>query len=839
MEAMRAVGASLPSFLVSVALLVAASGCDCEGDLPLQDVGGPCDTAADCRSGLLCRDGTCRAGPDAGPMTGDGGLDAGADAGECEAAQVCGGGTMCCPDGEECVDDFACAPVCENTRCGDNNLTCCDAAQICLDGVVCAADCAADRALCGAALDTCCDAGDVCVADACATPGETCGDDFDCLVDDTYCEPTIGRCLPNPAPPLCEVRPDFEDVEIEVEWHWEGVTVGGERFNRVIAPPAVGDVSGDGVPDVVVPVYTGASGATTVLVAIDGGTGTLHWSVGPGTDEPQWTAMVALGDLDPSDDALEIVYRTQDDGLVVLDGDGTTVLARSTTGSGSTTGIISPTLADLDGDGVVEVLAGCQAFSFEMTGGAWTLRERFDAGACNAPSQSFASVAVANLDADAELELTTGGAAYDTDGSLMWPPSGETPLHGFPAVADLDLDGAPEVISLRQGAFTIRDGATGAMRVGPGGTWLDAAVGIPGGGLGGAPTVADFDGDGLPEVSTAGRGCYVVYDVDCMTTPPRAGGDCTRPADDPTSTCDDDLGELVRWARPTQDISSSVTGSSVFDFQGDGVSEVVYNDECFLHVYDGNDGRELLSTPRPNSSRTGLEYPLVVDVDRDGNSEIVVPANDDQAVTRDDCPTAYAAALGVPVDMLPAEFANGTFGIYAFGDPMDRWVRTRPIWNQFTYHVTNVGDRGAIPMTEADNWTTAGLNNYRQNVQGEGVFNAPNLTVTLEAVALCGAGDVRLSAVVTNAGSRGVPAGVLIEFVQTAPTMATIATAMTTGPLLPGASERVTVLAEDVEYDVDLAYEVRVDGAAATTPIVECDEDDNTASTTERCMSLL
>ena len=239
--------------------------------------------------------------------------------------------------------------------------------------------------------------------------------------------------------------------------------------------------------------------------------------------------------------------------------------------------------------------------------------------------------------------------------------------------------------------------------------------------------------------------------------------------------------------------------------------------------------------PRPNSSRTALEYPLVVDVDRDGNSEIVLPANNDQAVSRDGCPAAYAAALGVPVASLPADIASGTDGVFALGDPNDRWVRTRPIWNQFTYHVTNVGDFGQIPMTEADNWSEPGLNNYRQNVQGAGVFNAPNLTVTLEAVALCGGASVRLSAVVTNEGSRGVPAGVSVEFLETMPTARTIETRATTRPLLPGASERITIVVTDVPYDTDLAYEVRVDGASATDPVLECAEDDNSGTATERC----
>ena len=67
------------------------------------------------------------------------------------------------------------------------------------------------------------------------------------------------------------------------------------------------------------------------------------------------------------------------------------------------------------------------------------------------------------------------------------------------------------------------------------------------------------------------------------------------------------------------------------------MAEVLYNDECFFRVYDGRDGTVLYE--RANSSRTGTEFPLVVDVDGDNNSEIVVPSNSDGAI-RDGCDLA-------------------------------------------------------------------------------------------------------------------------------------------------------------------------------------------------------
>ncbi len=816
-----------PDLRLSVALLslfaALASGCDCAGPVT-HGIGTTCASGSDCDPGLVCRNQVCVQATDGGSVS-DGAIDGSTrDSATCDVP--CQHGHLCCAAGQECVDDLSCAPTCANTRCGDNHLTCCGAGQVCLDDVVCAASCSAGHALCGAALDLCCDAGQACVDHACVTPGAPCTNDYDCLTDNTYCEPTIGHCLGNPAGPLCEVRPMFDRIALAVEWHWQGVMVGTKLYVNVTSTPAIGDVNGDEIPDVVVPAYTGSDLNDATLVALSGDDGHLLWHV-EGVNAPEAISAVALGNLDTSDAALEIVYKLASGPLRVLDGDGTTELARQTTGTVSSHRW-GASLADMDHDGDVEIVAGCHVLAFEhaASGTGFVLRTIFDGGACSESSQGFAAVAVANLDTDPELEITSGGSAYDLSGTQFWTTTGAA---GLPAVADLDADGTPEVVNVIGGRVIVRNGRTGAVHVGAGGDWLNLDVTIPGGGNGGAPTIADFDGDGLPEISAAGQGRYAVYDLDCvpaaMRRPGRASGDCM-----PGST------NFLRWSAVTQDISSSVTGSSVFDFQGDGIAEVVYNDECWLHVYDGSTGMEVLMMPRPNSSRTALEYPIVADVDHDGNSEIVVPANNDQAVTRDHCPPAYMTALGT----VPAEFASGTHGVYSFGDPNDRWVRTRPIWNEYAYHVTNVDDHGGVPMSELDNWTQPGLNDYRTNVQGAGVFNAPNLTVTLSVVAQCNVSSMILSAVITNAGSRGVPAGVLVQLYQTTPgPEMLVGTAMTMGPLLPGGSERVTVTVTGVPNETDLVYEVRVDGASSTMPVTECHEDDNSATDGDRCNGIM
>ena len=786
-------------------------GCDCAG--PVEG----CTSDSMCSAEEMCQDEMCVPRPDAGgPRDGGGGGD---DAAMCPGAQLCSGGTVCCADTEECVDGFQCLPVCEETRCGDNQMLCCAAGQVCVDGVVCAAECAAEETLCGVDFEICCGMGDVCLDDVCVTPGEVCADDFDCRDGALYCEPTIARCLTTPTDVMCEVRPDFEQIELTQEWHWSGVDVGGSNWLQVIDSPVVGDVSGDGIPDVIVPAYTSTAWNDPILVGLSGDDGSLLFAIprDSATTSAEGEGVV-VADFDPTDAALEIVYRLDSGGIRMVDGDGVTELGLRV--GLNARGQIE--VADFDHDGVPDVVVGCRVYNGRDISDA--SMDIIAGGGC--PSGGWEAPVVADLDGDGEVELTNGITALNHDGSVLWAggPSGNV------AIVDFDVDGMPEIVNVGGGQIRLQDGLTGAILIGPGGSVVDGTFLLPGGGTGGPPTVADFDGDGLPEFASAGRGAYAVYDPDCLSPPARLGGD----------TCPTD--NLLRWQAPTQDFSSSVTGSSVFDFQGDGVAEVVYNDECFLHVYDGRDGTELLVPPIPNSSRTGYEYPIVVDVDGDGNSEIVVVANNDQAVVRDNCPASYAAAFGVPVGSLPPEYARGTAGVFVYGDAFDRWVPTRPIWNQYSYHVTNVLASGAVPTTEADNWSTPGLNNYRQNVQGRGIFNAPDLEVTLEAAGMCAGRSLALSAVVRNAGSRGVAAGVPVEFVRTDVTPeVVVATAMTTVALLPGQTERITVTVSDIPVDTDLTFEVRVDTPSASAPsgvAIECDEDDNTAAAAERCPGL-
>ena len=48
------------------------------------------------------------------------------------------------------------------------------------------------------------------------------------------------------------------------------------------------------------------------------------------------------------------------------------------------------------------------------------------------------------------------------------------------------------------------------------------------------------------------------------------------------------------------------------------------------------------------------------------------------------------------------------------------WMASRSLWNQHTYHITNIEDDGTVPLSEKNNWDS--WNNYRFRNRSRGTF---------------------------------------------------------------------------------------------------------------------
>ncbi|MEX1363949.1 MAG: VCBS repeat-containing protein [Nannocystaceae bacterium] len=354
---------------------------------------------------------------------------------------------------------------------------------------------------------------------------------------------------------------------------------------------------------------------------------------------------------------------------------------------------VAPALGDIDGDGLPEIVTAdptAHLMAFEHDGSLkWTSASTWNGASIGAialadmdndgdveiiagnqlydhngtllwtatqPAGSNSATAAADLDGDGDLEMVLGASAFHHDGSLLWTaPIGP----GYPQIADLDGDGLPEVLVTNSDGLALLE-HTGAV--------VYQGLRPTGAGPGGLTwlrpaTIHDFDGDGAAEYAVSSASSYSVYEADAS----------------------------ILWTAPVVD-SSGVAAGTAFDFLGDGDAEAMYADEEFMFVFDAVGG-VLLQTPR--TSRTGTEYPVVADVDNDGSAEIVVVSNE---------PIFGGAPASPPVQVIR--------------DIDDRWIQARRIWNQHTYHVTNVREDGTIPQNEPPSWQL--LNTFRTNAQIEG-----------------------------------------------------------------------------------------------------------------------
>lgn len=614
---------------------------------------------------------------------------------------------------------------------------------------------------------------------------------------------------------------------------------------------------------------------------------------------------LAVGDLD-ADGFPEIVVPLEGGRLQILNNRGEIITTyESDLRDSGPWNYPSPAIANLDFAGLAEIVVGNRVLTLTKDSGTLAFDRAFAGDQSNGTMRHDneehhhgPTVCLADLRSDfAGLEIVAGPTAYrlpdapadcnapnDTSDycqnrlSIVWDApaldAGEiTYENGFCAVADVwgadaaqapgpanVLDAKPEVVLVADGKLLILDGATGAVIL---------ARALQGGAQGGAPNIDDFDGDGFPEVATALANFYTVVDLQeptaaCPVWDQLLGQKAVPPGDnlqrDPGGACEEDAdcttagttcNEIARrcvclhngWMRDTEDDSSKVTSSSVFDFNGDGAAEVVYNDECYFHVYDGASGGVYLALP--SLSRTIDENPVVADVDNDGNAEIVFVTNNETIQCHDDEPTDEDALLDSwPDGVNDVSSLTLPNGIEVWGDPTDVWVAARRIWNQHSYHVTNVTEGGGIPLHEPESWRPLNgrlYNTFRSQPRSYGV--APDLALTAIQVSspdvACGelSDTIQIAVEVRNQGDLRVGPGIVIEFFGTwenpdldealedangDPLVFTL-----TNSLEPGSSTIVTVEYERGRNDRDdLPASVRaiIDGDDMAR---ECDEDNN------------
>lgn len=519
--------------------------------------------------------------------------------------------------------------------------------------------------------------------------------------------------------------------------------------------PVVGqltDDNGDGrvdstdTPDVVVANTSG------VIYALSGAGGAVLWQYSGMGSEP---STPAIADLDA--DGRPEVVATGSTGWVALDGASGAQIWRQTAQASGVLVCGGVGVYDLDADGYPEVVQGRTI----LDGRTGAVRAIGTAGNGTGHSNGYAGFGVAaDIDQDGDLEVVVGNALYDAEGRAIWTTSQSD---GFVAVGNFDEDPQGEiVVTWFPGMVRLQDDDGTILWAG---SFTGSTIG--------PPTVADFDGDGRPEVGVAGNGVYVVIEHDG-----------TR-----------------KWSRNINDYSSGFTGSAVFDFEGDGQAEVVFADEQDVWVFDGATGAVKMQESR-HSSATCSEYPAIADVDNDGHAEIIYTSS---------------------------QYSGNERGVTVIGDRDDSWMPAAGTWNQHAYHITNVeDDAGGIPAVPESNWLT--YNNFRSGDLSAATGGALSDAVPVEIDVCtdeCDAGHLYVSVQLGNTGLSALPAGVPVSlYSQTPGGWELIETRWSEGEIDSGLSARGWT------FDLDPAtvgdtLKLVVDDDNGSERVVECNETNN------------
>jgi hypothetical protein len=308
-------------------------------------------------------------------------------------------------------------------------------------------------------------------------------------------------------------------------------------------------------------------------------------------------------------------------------------------------------LGDMDADQSLEIAYGRSVY--KATAESITLLFEGTAGFGGVTSYTALST-FAELDGASGLELIAGRTVYHDDSSLFWDRS-DLP-DGYVAIADMDGDSGNEVVLVANGSAYILEGNTGTTLL---------QIILPGSGSGGPPVLADFDGDGAPEIGVSMAGLYTVLDPDLemMTL-------------------------NVLWSATTHDVGSSVTGSSAFDFDDDGRAEVVEADQCFLWVFDGATGAVRLGLS--HTSTTSNEMPIASDIDGDGRAELAMVSNGADPQTWG-CVDGGLTPLTVNgTTWTPSGIGNGAYrGMTILNASSGEWPDALSLWGQHGFRANS------------------------------------------------------------------------------------------------------------------------------------------------------
>ena len=316
------------------------------------------------------------------------------------------------------------------------------------------------------------------------------------------------------------------------------------------------------------------------------------------------------------------------------------------------------------------------------------------------------------------------------------------PQDGNVAVADFNLDGQLDVLVVIDGTSTDYTDSAYIYAYNPVTEDILFVHGKRAKTIG-YPLVGDIDGDSFLE--------FVYIDYQQSVSQSRITAMKYTPQ----------TGLQTKW-QATHTDQSGQTSMTLFDFNQDGIMEIVYRDEQNLRIINGSGKSHLTGNDtipfynlytKAMTAGTWKEYPVVADVNNDGRAEIVVCGK-------------MGSGLG---------WVGGQLVVVGGIHP---WAPARPVWNQYMYNVTNVNMDLTVPVPLFDNATVftdpqgvvrRPFNNFLQQATtldqyGKPFMTLANVTTTQNANITYEDGVYSLSYEICNTGSQILTAPFHVTF---------------------------------------------------------------------------
>jgi hypothetical protein len=566
---------------------------------------------------------------------------------------------------------------------------------------------------------------------------EICGDgidnDLDGLIDEydpDCCDSPALNAFYDPCTfSDCSFQGNLDDITLNT------LFVSTDDDYRTFGVPVFGDIDGDGVTEIIIDRHNQTTNAIDI---IDGVTHQVEETIDISTNGNNQGISLAIGDILDATGAAgqdglaeivvalgggEIQILTKDNGVYVMHSRINNVV--NLTGTGNTNYTLTPNITDFDQDGIAEI--HCGYFIIDPATGvvmnstvpmnATNNNGRGAVATGNDNRNGILFMVAADVDGTRDLELIGGNTLYSVDIDRSNPiapvatlaivrSAAGMPLDGYTTIADWnndgDLDAVITTVNGNSSQLYVWDLQTTAIM----GLINVPRVNLTDFGSVGRANIGDLDGDNRVEAVFCHNDALISIDHDYT----------------------------LKWNIVTGD-GSGLTGVTMFDFDGDGTTEIVYRDETDLRILEGSTGADVVSTPCFSS--TALEYPIVGDVDNNGTTELLVICDADGA--------ANANAPGYNT-------YEGELRVY---QPTNiAWVPSRGVWNQSNYFYTNINDNLTIPSTQQNPHLPGDLNMFN-NQYADPLARVPDVTGALNEAYCNLSGDfITINLDISNIGDR-------------------------------------------------------------------------------------